>query len=129
MPVTSELEAQTVVRESAYRGNHTVADRQCHQPLRVAALRIPAELPVVQHQIALWQTVHLPRFHTAPIPVDLPVAERDEPKGQIVGGEPLGVHTEGHDRCRQITLGQNVHPAIEAVLNLFGEAGPVPRSL
>ena len=79
LPVTSASEAETVVRESAYRGNHTVADRQCHQPLRVAALRIPAELPVVQHQIALWQIVHLPSFHTAAIPVDLRVAERDEP--------------------------------------------------
>ena len=41
--------------------------------------RIPAELPVVQHQIAFWQTVHLPSLHTAAIPADLRVTERDEP--------------------------------------------------
>ena len=42
-------------------------------------IRAPAELPVVQHQVAFWQIVHLPTFHTATIPVDLRVTERDEP--------------------------------------------------
>jgi hypothetical protein len=41
--------------------------------------RAPAELPVVQHQVAFWQVVHLPSFHTATIPVDLRVTERDKP--------------------------------------------------
>ena len=41
--------------------------------------RARAELPVVQHQVALWQIVHLPSFHTSAIPVDLGVTERDEP--------------------------------------------------
>ena len=76
-------EAETVVRESAYRGNHTVADRQCQQPLRVTALRIPSELPVVQHQIALWQIVNLPCFHSAAIPVDLRVTKRDSRSARL----------------------------------------------
>ena len=79
LPVTSASEAETVVRRKRVWGNLTVTDRQCKQPYASRRSRAPAELPVVQHQVALWQIVHLPSFHTAAIPVDLPVAECDEP--------------------------------------------------
>jgi hypothetical protein len=57
------------------------------------------------------------------------VTERHETQRQIITRKPLGVHAEDHDRRRQVTIGEILHLAAEAVLDGFGEIGSLARPL
>ena len=78
-------------------------------------------LPVVQLQIGLGQAIHLPRFESTAIPVDLCVTERDKPQRQIVTAKALGVPAHRHDRLAEIAARQFLHPATQTVLGVVGE--------